>query len=168
MITIALDVLLVLSLVAMILVTSLVGRSFGPDGAVGLWLVLLPPWFFMGIILLATVLSGKFDWIPGGRFTGVVMLLGLMIGVGTAMFFIFDDADTLKGRLIGLIPYLVLAGCAGAVHFLHGPMPVKAGGIATAAVLAVCSLAGWGVVANYGLGKVQEDMLRVQQRAEAD
>ncbi|MEO8130794.1 MAG: hypothetical protein ABI822_27095 [Bryobacteraceae bacterium] len=156
----ALDICLALALAGMLLVSFAPLFPIGPEGGVGLWLVAVPPLTFAFFAILGMLLRGSFDWIPGGKGSGSLLFVGLMIGLGTAMLAALENSGPLTNRLLALSPYAVIACCA---VVLHG-WPPRSGMISAVAVLGCGGLFGWALLFQNVMDRANREMQQVDLR----
>lgn len=172
---IVLNGLLVLAAICVALLRSTRGKSWGPEGPVGGWLLFIPPLFLLGVVLAAMIGMGRFDWIVGGRPGSVVLLAGFLIGAAAALGFVLDQPDAWWQSLVGVTPWAMLAGCFLALN--SGPSPGPLPKILIAATLGTTALAGWvltgGGAVKYvqrqnqiAWSKVEQSQAFEQQRAD--
>jgi hypothetical protein len=144
----AFNIALVITAISMVLLRSVRGAHWGPEGPVGAWLLLLPPLFLLGGVLVVMILMGRFDWVLGGRVVSFLLLIGFLIAAAPALWFMFDTGDEWWKEWAGLAPWAMLAGCAIAVNIeLPAGLAAKT---AIAATLGSTALAGWALT-FYGL-----------------
>jgi len=138
--------LLVLTALCLIGIRATRGKSWGPEGPVGGWLLLVPPVFLLGIALASMIQLGRFDWILRSHVAAGGLLIGFLIAATAAMLYLFDEPENLVQRLIGTTPFLMLAGCFVALNPGASPgLPAK---LLIAVTLGMSSLAGWGLAAT--------------------
>jgi len=164
MATLALDVLLVLALLSTIFISVTMGLPSGPEGPVGAWLVVIPALMFLAAALAGAILTGRFDWIPGGKITGALGMIGLLIGLTVVMFFSMDDTRSLQGRLMTLAPYLVLVCTAWAVN----GTPVRAGVLVSTVVLGLGAISGWGFLGFIAIDHMRDEIHQAEATAAKD
>ena len=160
--TLGLDICLVLALAGMLFVSCTPLLSWGPEGGVGVWLVAIPPLIFFFFALLGVLIRGRFDWIPGGKATGLVMLIGLTIALGAGMLAAFENSGPFTNRLLALSPYVMIACCA---IVLHG-WAARTGAVAATAMLGAGSLFGWGLAVQGALNRAAIESQQADLRAE--
>jgi len=64
MFALALDGLLVIAVAFLTGLAAIRGASWRPNGAVGAWLLVVPPFVLLGTVLGVLIISGRFDWVP--------------------------------------------------------------------------------------------------------
>jgi hypothetical protein len=115
------------------------------------------------------------NWIAGGRPGSVVLLVGFLIGAAAALGFALDEPDAWWQNLVGVTPWVMLAGCFLALN--PGPSPGPVPKIVIAVTLGSTALAGWvltgaGAVKYVGrqnqiaLSKVEQAKVFEQTRAD--
>jgi hypothetical protein len=118
----------------------------GPEGPVGAWIIPVPFLLILLVVMIASILRGRFDWIPGGKVTAFALLVGFMVGVGTPLFDSFNRRDSAWDYPIATIPFITLVGCFWAVSGLEPMVPARAGKILASAILGLTSAGGWGLI----------------------
>ncbi|MBN9662770.1 MAG: hypothetical protein J0H49_31520 [Acidobacteria bacterium] len=116
----------------------------GPEGPVGAWLILVPPLFLLGGVLLRLTAGGAFDWLPGGRLTGWAMAAGLCVAATVTMWFVLAAPHTVWEQLTALVPWVLVAGGFLAVHGGSNPAPLMK--TALGGILGVGGVAGWSLM----------------------
>ncbi|MGJ5815368.1 hypothetical protein [Paludibaculum fermentans] len=154
------------------LMVYLRNQPSGPEGPVGAWLLLVPPLFLLGGVLVKLAGNGVLDWVPGGRLTAWGMAAGICIAAMVTMWFLVATPDSLWEKLAALVPWVLVAGAFLAVHGGNQPSP----GMKTviAGVLGAGGVAGWALVL-WGIGlyvqsenrKSIADMERVRAREQS-
>src|SRR5215471_11916386 len=81
-VTILLDLLLAFALILVTCLTYVKGEGVGPDTGAGLGPFIVVLLLVLGIVLVGCILRGRFDWLPGGRFTAFALMLGVLTGFG--------------------------------------------------------------------------------------
>jgi hypothetical protein len=129
------------------------GKSWGPEGPVGGWLLLVPPLFLFGLALASMISLGLFNWVPGSKATAGLLFVGFLIASTAAMLYLFDEPKSLLQSLIGVAPFAMLVGCFVALN--PNWLPEAPAKIVIAATLGTTAIAGWGLAATGGLKWVQ-------------
>ncbi len=119
------------------------GQHWGPEGPVGAWLIPVPFLFLLLAILIAAILTGRFDWIPGGKAVAFLMLIGYMAAVGTAIFHAFERPESAMDHAIAAVPFVAVAGVFFVFNRFDAPMAARA---VNAVILGLASVGGWGLM----------------------
>ncbi|MGC4056140.1 MAG: hypothetical protein QM757_45625 [Paludibaculum sp.] len=139
-----LDIALAATLGFLALMLYLRNVPSGPEGPVGGWLMLVPPLFLMGGVLLTLASAGVFDWMPGGRLTAWALAVGLFVASAVTMWFVLAAPHSNWENLAALVPWILVGGGFLAVHGGHEPSPLTK--TALAGVLGVGGVAGWSLL----------------------
>jgi hypothetical protein len=143
---IALNGGLVLAALAVAGLRASLKAYWGPEGPVGAGLLFIPPLLLVGIVLTVVVTSGQFDWLPGGRFLGSILVVGYLIGFGAALAIESDAGWVLGLAMVAAVAVVVNAGGSRAV---------------AGVLIAAGAVAGWVVV-----GRAMSGYLQQQERVE--
>ena len=143
------DVFLILAFLSTLAVTILTQQPSGPEGPVGVWLVLLIPCLFLATLVIIMFGKEVLDFIPGGNPIRIVIVVGILITFSIAIFG-FVDRQKYSWAVQGLVitvPYLILAACAVLNH-KDGFPEARIIFLGAAVVLGIAALAGWGLAAQ--------------------
>lgn len=113
--------------------------SWGPEGPVGGWLLLLP---YLAIVAVGTaiILAQKtFSWVPGGRWTCFVIWIGLLVTFTVSGYYSMSETETKYEQFAALSGWLLVAGCFVAVN----AAPSSLSKTALIATLGLGGVAGW-------------------------
>jgi hypothetical protein len=136
----------VLTALCLIGIRATRGKYWGPEGPVGGWLLMVPPLFLFGIALASMITLGMFNWIPGSKATAGLLFVGFLIASTASMLYLFDEPENLRQSLIGIAPFVMLAGCFVALN--PGWLPGLPAKIVIVATLGTTAIAGWGLAAT--------------------
>lgn len=154
-----LDVLLSLAFISTLAVTVLARQPTGPEGPIGVWLLLLIPCLFVATLVFVMVAKGSLNIVPGGRLIQFVIAIGILITFSIAVFGLLVRDQGVVEVLLIAAPFLILAGCASLIHHSDLPNPRLVNWVA-ATLLGGAALVGWGL-AGYGIFRyVQKDLER--------
>ena len=161
-----LNILLILALLSTLWGTFTTRLASGPEGPIGVWLMVLFPCLLITVLLMTLAGKGLMSFVPGGRFVQVLIAVGIVIILGTAYFANLDKHNPLLSVLLDSVPYLLLIGCAVLIHRQNFSDPRVATWIA-GILLGSAALVGWGFM---GVGafitlreKAAEDSQRYAQ-----
>lgn len=121
----------------------------GPEGPVGAWLLLVPPLFLLGGVMVKLASAGTFDWMPGSRLTGWALAAGVCVAAMVTMWFLLAPSGEGLVQMAALVPWLMVLGGFAAVH--GGLTPPPAARAAVAVLLGTGGLAGWALM-FWGIG----------------
>jgi hypothetical protein len=165
MVALALDGLLVVAVAFLTGLAAIRGASWGPNGAVGAWLVVIPPLVLLGAVLGVLITAGRFDWVPGGRPASSGLLAGFLAALAVGSYYLIDN-DAPWSKLAAVTPFVMAAGCFVAVH--SGPFPGRGAKTAITAILGTAAVAGWILIASgivmYYNSQVQQAEMAVQRQ----
>ncbi len=161
--TVLLNVILTLTLACLGGIVWMRGQSLGSDGAVGLFLIVIPAWFLTCFAVVLLIAMGRFQWVPGGRLTAAVMLFGLAVSAAVAMWFTVDKHSDWWDTLAVIAPFAILAGCFAAVNGDEGFHRVI-----IAITLGTASLAGWCLTGTMALDSIRTSIFESAQKDKAD
>jgi len=162
-----LDILLILALVSTIAVTVLSQQPIGPEGAVGVWLLLIIPCLFVAILVFVMVSKGSLNSIPGGGLIQFVTAVGILITFSITILGLLGRGNAVVQVLLIAIPYLLLAGCAAIIHHSDLPNP-KLVHLVAAILLGGAALAGWGLAGMGMIYYMHNDLERSALRAQEE
>jgi len=158
-----LNVLLILALVTAIAGTVAVRQPTGPEGPVGVWIVLLIPCLFLTVLAFILVAKGFFKFIPGGGLIQFATAVGALITFSIFLFGMLSHEDSVIQYFWIAVPYLILAGFAAVIFQSSFPDP-KIGHWIVAILLGVAALAGW-CLAGVGIFQhLKNEMERTNQQ----
>ncbi len=140
----------------------------GPEGPVGAWIIPVPFLLILLVVMISSILRGRFDWIPGGKVVAFALLIGFMVGVGTPLFDSFNRRDSAWDYLIATIPFVTLVGCFWAVSGLEPIVPARAGKILASAILGLTSTGGWGLIGYAFVSHMNSQMQAADQQMTKD
>lgn len=158
--TILLHILLLLAFLSSIVVTVALRQPWGPEGPVGAWVLFVFPCLFVAVLLIALASKGLLTFLPGGRVVHYAAAAGIIVALLASFFGSLDRQNVTITFLLEAVPYLVLAGCAAALHHSGVGRP------AAAAILGLAALAGWGVTATGLLLSVKGSIERSAEQAQ--
>jgi hypothetical protein len=161
---ILLNGLLVLAALSVALLRSTRGKYWGPEGPVGGWLLCVPPVVLFAIVLAIMIGIGRFDWIAGGRPVAAVLLIGFLIAAAVALGYAMDKPDAWWQGLVGVTPWIMLAGCFLALN--PGSAPGALPKILMAATLGTTAVAGWVLTAAGAVHYVKQQDVIEQSKVE--
>lgn len=161
--TIAADILLLLAFVTALLAAWIASQPAGPEGPVGAWIVMLPPFGFAGLALLLMLLRQQLDWIPGGGLVRVAAALGVLAAFAMAMMASFAKGGPLVSLALKLAPAVIVLGCALALHARRFPSPRAAG-----MLFALAAVTGWTALGAGLVWKVRSGLRRANEAALAE
>jgi hypothetical protein len=159
-VTLASDILLALALLTTLLATWAASKPSGPEGPVGAWLLFLPPLGLAAVALFLMMFRNRLDWIPGGALVRFLAILGVLTTFAMAMIVSMDKQNTLLSIAGKVAPFLILIGCALAVHARQFALPWVAGILFAVAAVSGWSLWGFGLVS-----KIRSDMRQAEEAA---
>jgi hypothetical protein len=159
--TLVLDACLILALLGVIGLTAIRGDSWGPEGPVGLFVLVLPVLLLIGGVLAACTARGLFDWAPGGRLLHYAAVLGVVVGLGTVILLALDRNQPWWSHICALLPFLVIAAAAATLHS-------SSARTAVAGILGVLAVTGWIVTAGGFGAYVRSSMQEAEQRAQLE
>lgn len=165
MTNLALDALIALTLAVFVLSRVAGSGPSGPEGPVGGWLIAVPPFILLSIILFVLVGRGRFDWVPGGRALCYPLVIGVLVTIVTIMFLDFDRNKTFWHELAGLFPFLLLGACLWAVHGFEDVIPRTAGRAGAGAILGLAAAFGWGLMLFGFVQYVRREARIAEERA---
>jgi hypothetical protein len=118
---------------------------WGPEGAVGAWLLAVPYVLIAAAVTGALIVRGSSSWVPGGRITCVLIWSGLLIAFSVSGYYSMSDLDTTYEQFAALTGWLLLAGCLVAVN----AAPSLVARSVIVATLGLGGVAGWLQVAAW-------------------
>ncbi len=125
--------------VGLALLTSVRHATWGPEGPVGAWLLLVPYLVIVAAVTTILIARGIFSWVPGGRWMCFAIWVGLLIAFSVSGYYSMSEAETTYEQFAALAGWLLLAGCFVAVN----AAPSTASRTAIIATLGLGGLAGW-------------------------
>jgi len=125
--------------VGLALLTSVRYATWGPEGPVGAWLLLVPYLIIVAAVTAILIARGIFSWVPGRRWTCFAIWVGLLIAFSVSGYYSMSEAETTYEQFAALAGWLLLAGCFVAVN----AAPSTASRTAIIATLGLGGLAGW-------------------------
>ena len=164
-----LDIFLVLAFLSTIAITVLTQQPSGPEGPIGVWLVLIIPCLFLAILLFTMVGKESLNFVPGGGLVQFVIAVGIFITFSIAIFGTVDRHNynwAIQGFVI-TVPCLILAGCAVIIHQTDFPNP-RLVCCAAAIVLGGAALTGWGLAGTGIYLYMQNELERSAQQAQKE
>ena len=166
-----LDIFLVLAFLSTIAVTIMTQTPTGPEGAMGVGLVLLFPCLFAAILVFIMVGKELLNFIPGGGLVQFVIAVGILITFSIAIFGTIDRHNynwAIQGLVI-TVPSLILAGCTVIIHQTDFPNLRLVYWVA-AILLGGAALTGWGLAGNgiylYMQHEMEQSAIRAQKERE--
>ncbi len=166
-----LDIFLILAFLSTIAVTVMTQTPTGPEGAMGIWPVLLIPCLLVATLVFFMVGKGLFNFIPGGGTIEFVIAVGILITFSIAFFGTIDRQNynwAVQGLVI-TVPSLILVACAVIIHHTDFPN-LHIVYWAAAILLGGASLTGWGLAGKgmflYMQNEMEQSALRVQKERE--
>jgi len=168
-----LDTFLVLAFVSTIIVTILTQQPSGPEGPVGVWLVLLIPCLLVAVLVFMMVGKELLYFIPGGSLIQFVTAVGILITFSITIFGTIDRHQynwAIQGLVI-TVPSLILVVCTVIIHQIVFPNP-RLIHLMAAVLLGGAALAGWGLAGTgiflYMQNELEQATLRVQKEKEQE
>ncbi len=167
----SLDILLFLALISTITVGILVRQPTGPEGAMGIWILLLIPCLFAAILLFTMVSKGLLDLIPGGQSLQLLIAAGILVSFSIAILGTLDNQNNIVQVLMIVIPCLILLGCAAIIHQTHLP---ESNLLRWATVILVggAAIVGWGLTGTglvlYMKSEMKRSALEAQKQSEEE
>ncbi len=164
-----LNIFLVLAFLSTIAVTVLTQEPSGPEGPIGVWLLLLIPWLFAGILIFVMLGKGLLNFIPGGGLIQFVIAIGIIFTFTIAILGTLDrynDNLVIQGLVI-TVPCLILAGCTVIIHqtvFANLRLVYWVAAI----LLGGAGLAGWGLAGTGLFIYIETNMERSALEAEKE
>jgi len=125
--------------VGLALLTSVRYATWGPEGPVGAWLLLVPYLIIVAAVTAILIARGIFSWVPGRRWTCFAIWVGLLIAFSVSGYYSMSEAETTYEQFAAMAGWLLLAGCFVAVN----AAPSTASRTAIIATLGLGGLAGW-------------------------
>jgi hypothetical protein len=159
--TVLLDICLILTLLGVIGLTSIRGAYWGPEGPVGLFLLVIPVLLLFGGVLTAFVSRGLFAWAPGGRPVHYAAVLGVVVALGILILVSVDRNQGPLSHLCTVIPYLVIAACFATLH-------INAGRSLSAGFVGLLAVAGWVAMAGGLVMQMSSSIKEAETRATAE
>lgn len=141
-----LNILLLLAFLSTIAMTVMTQTPTGPEGAMGIWPVLLIPCLFAAIIFFVMVGKGLLNFIPGGGLIAFVIAFGILITFSIAILGTIDRHNynwAIQGLVI-TVPCMILLCSAVVVHQTAFPN-FRLVYCAAAILLSGAALTGWGM-----------------------
>ena len=150
---ILLNVGVVLAGLGLALTLSVRHAHWGPEGPVGAWLVLIPYVLAGAGVTAALIAQGAFSWVPGGRWTCLLLWVGLLVAFSVSGYYAMSDPETKYEQFAALSGWLLLAGCLVAAN----ADPSVAAKAAVAATLGVGGALGWVQVGAWLIDHAREE-----------
>ena len=141
--------ILFLAVLCTVAATAISGRSWGPEGPVGVWLLFALPCLLAAVLLIALVQKEWLGQLPGGPAVQYASVLGVVVAMGAAFFGSLDRSQTLTSWVLRSVPYFILTGCAAALYLRNLP-EWKIGRWILSVLLGIPAIAGWGLL-SFGL-----------------
>lgn len=113
-----LDILLVLTFIITIALTVMTQQPTGPEGAMGVWIVLLIPCLLTAVLVFVMAGKGLLGFIPGGGLIQFIIAVGILITFSIAFFGTIDrhNYNWAVQVLVITVPSLILVGLAMIIH----------------------------------------------------
>ena len=166
-----LDIFLILAFLSTIAVTIMTQTPTGPEGAMGIGLVLLFPCLVVAILVFVMVGKELLNFIPGGGPVQFVIALGILITFSIAIFGTIDRLYynwAIQGLVI-TVPSLILVGCTVIIHQTDFPNLRLIYWVA-AILLGTAALTGWGLAGKsvylYMQHEMEQSAIRAQKERE--
>jgi hypothetical protein len=163
---ILLDVFLFIAFVSTIAVDTLTRQPTGPEGPIGVWLLLVMPCLFAAILVFTLAAQGLLNFVPGGRLARFAIATGVLATFSIAIFGTLNRHNGGIPAWSMVVPYLLLAGCGLIIHHSHLP-DSRLGHWVAVLLLGGTALAGWGVLL-YVQADLQQSARRAQKEREQE
>jgi Sec-independent protein translocase protein TatA len=164
-----LDIFLVLAFLSTILVTILTQQPSGPEGPVGVWLLLLIPCLFMAILIFMMVGKELLNFVPGGSLIQFITAIGILITFSIAIFGTVDRHQynwAIQGLVI-TVPSLILVAGAVIIHQTDFPN-LKPIHLLAVILLGAAALTGWGVAAKGIFHYIKKEVEQANQQVQKE
>jgi hypothetical protein len=164
-----LDIILVLSFLCTIVATILTQQPSGPEGPIGVWLLLFIPCLFVAILVFLMVGKELLDFIPGGTLIQFLIAVGILITFSIAVFGMIDRHNyniVIQGLVI-TVPYLILVACTVIIHQTDFPNP-RLFHLVAAILLGGAALTGWGLAGTGIFFYVQNELEQANLQAKKE
>ena len=164
-----LDILLVLAFLSTVAITVMTKTTTGPEGAMGIGLVLFIPCLFAATLVFVMAGKGLLDFIPGGGFVQFVFAVGILITFSIAIFGTIDRHNynwAIQGLVI-TVPSLILLACTVIIHQTDFPNLRPVYWVA-AILLGGATLFGWGLAGKGIYLYMQTEIKRSTQQAQKE
>jgi hypothetical protein len=163
--TVTLNILLGVVCLGFLWFIWLGGLPAGPEGPVGAWIVPVPFLLMLLVAMIACIVLGRFDWVPGGKFVAFLLLTGFMIAVSAALFRTLERTGSAMDLVYRAIPLVVMAGCFASANRIEW-----AGGarIAAALILGLTAMSGFGLSAKTIARQLRQEMAASEEQAATD
>jgi hypothetical protein len=152
--------------VGLALLTSVRHATWGPEGPVGAWLLLVPYLVIVAAVTAILIARGIFSWVPGGRWTCFAIWVGLLVAFSVSGYYSMSEAETTYEQFAAVAGWLLLAGCFVAAN----AAPSTVSRTAIIATLGLGGLAGWLQVAvwvsEYSREQAQAEESRITHEQE--
>ena len=158
-----LNVVLVLAFLSALWGTFTTRLALGPEGPIGVWLMVLFPCLLITVLLMTLAGKGLMTFVPGGRFVQILAAMGIVIILGTAYFANLHKQNPVVSILLASVPYLLLIGCAALIHRPNFSDPRVATWIA-GILLGSAVLVGWGFMGLGAFITLREQTAETSQR----
>ncbi len=162
-----LDICLLLAFASTIAVDILRRQPTGPEGPIGVWLLLLIPCLFVAVMLFVLAAKGLLDSVPGGHLIQCGAAVGVLLMFGIALFGTLDRQDGLVQGLLMIVPYLILVGCAAIIHHTYLP-DSRLVHWGAALVFGGSAVAGWGLAGMGIFLYMKTDLERSAQQVQKE
>lgn len=149
--------------------TVMTQEPTGPQGAMGIWPVLLIPCLFAAILVFTIVGKGLLNFIPGGGLIQFVIAVGILITFTIAILGTVDRHNynlAIQGLVI-TVPCLILAGCTMIIHQTAFPN-LRLFYWTAVILLGGAGLIGWGMAGKGLFLYIETDMERSAQQAQKE
>lgn len=162
-------IFLVLAFLSTIAVTIMTRQPTGPEGAMGIWLVLMIPCLFLAILVFIMVGKGLLDFVPGGGLVQFITAVGILITFSMAILGTVDRHNynwAIQGLVI-TIPCLILVACTVIIHQADFPN-LRLVHWAAVILLGGAALVGWGLAGTGIVYYIKKDMERAARQAQEE
>lgn len=164
-----LNIFLVLALLSTITATVLAQQPSGPEGPIGVWILLLIPWLFAVILTFVMAGKGLLDFIPGGGLIQFVIVVGILFTFTIAIFGTIDrhnDNLVIQGLVI-TVPCLILL-CSAVIIHQTAFQNLRLVYWAALILLGTAALSGWGLAGTGIYIYMQGELERSAQQAQKE
>jgi hypothetical protein len=164
-----LDILLVLAFLSTVAIIIMTQQPSGPEGPIGVWLLLIIPCLFTATLLFIMVGKGLLDFIPGGGLVQFVFAAGIFITFSIAIFGTVDRHNynwVIQGLVI-IVPCLILVCSAVIIHQTAFPNLRLVYWVAVI-LLGTAALTGWGLAGTGIYIYMQGELERSAQQAQKE
>jgi len=162
-------IFLALALLSTIAVTIMTQQPSGPEGAMGVWFVLMIPCLFLAISVFIMVGKGLLGFIPGGGLVQFAIAVGILITFSIVILGTIDRHNNnwaIQGLVI-TVPCLILVACTVIIHQTDFPNLRLVYWVAVI-LLSGAALTGWGLAGTGIFYYIKKDMERAVLRAQEE